>query len=504
MGPVAYNVRALDGFAFEDAVGEVFRRLGYSVTPGGRVRDGGRDLVVRRGDDVIVIECKNHGKPIGRPVIQKLHSAALTFGSGAKGMVVSASGFSVDAIEYARSILPHQAPVALWDFVKLFEAGRGVGVMFTSGSSSVLAIHGPPKIADERAGFWLWESHLASLASAPRTARSAIRVYRKTHRTPVAAVVVGFQLDRTFTNSSGNRVVHAARAGGRVVQPLNGAVLEPVEADLVMNAAHVPIPADRVESEHLQALFGPGFQEAVGVVRSQVAEGASTRVWYRGRNGRTYVRQASVAARDVSANGLPVVFERIGVVVGCGPLRHEMTVVGDGQHLWLVCAKSDVTDVRAIIGRKGLICNDCGRISSINRARGGCCTRCRRTICREHSHWRPVHPVLRRARVCGLCVAAEANAPQPSASRWNVLVGLVPGIYWVFVNRPRCAMASGASLVGLALIGLALTGFQLFWGGFALALVSVLSLVEAAADAALQRRYARVMESQRNYRPEWS
>jgi hypothetical protein len=65
-------------------------------------------------------------------------------------------------------------------------------------------------------------------------------------------------------------------------------------------------------------------------------------------------------------------------------------------------------------------------------------------------------------------------------------------------------MASGASLVGLALIGLALTGFQLFWGGFALALVSVLSLVEAAADAALQRRYARVMESQRNYRPEWS
>lgn len=468
------------------------------------MRDGGRDLVVRRGDDVIVIECKNHGKPIGRPVIQKLHSAALTFGRGAKGMVVSASGFSVDAIEYARSILPHQAPVALWDFAKLFDAGRTVGVMFTSGSSCALAIHGPPKIADERAGFWLWESHLASLTSAPRNARSAIRVYRKTQRTPVAAVVVGFQLDRSFTNSSGNRVVHAARAGGRVVQPLNGAVLETVEADLVMNAAHVPIPPERVESEHLQALFGPGFQEAVGVVRSQVAEGASTRVWYRGRNGRTYVKQASVSARDVSVNGLPVVFERIGVSVGCGPLRHEMTVVGDGQNLWLVCAKTDVTDVRAIIARKALICNDCGRISAASRLRGGCCTRCGRTLCRQHSHWRPVHPVLRHARVCGLCVAGEAKASHPSSSALNVLLGLFPGIYWVLVNRPRCAVASGASLVGLALASLAVSGFQLFWGGIVLALISALSLAEAAADTALQRRYARVMESQRDYRPEWS
>jgi restriction endonuclease Mrr len=97
----------LSGFEFEDVMEDVFRNLGYeNVRQAERTADEGRDILMgevvdgtRRG---IVVECKHTGT-VGRPVVQKSHSAIATFEfDGPKRGVVATTGrLTGPAVEYA-------------------------------------------------------------------------------------------------------------------------------------------------------------------------------------------------------------------------------------------------------------------------------------------------------------------------------------------------------------------------------------------------------------------
>jgi HJR/Mrr/RecB family endonuclease len=97
----------LSGFEFEDVTEDIFRNLDYeNVRQAERTADEGRDILMeevvdgtRRG---VVVECKHTGT-VGRPVVQKLHSAIATFNfDGPKrGMVVTTGQFTGPATEYA-------------------------------------------------------------------------------------------------------------------------------------------------------------------------------------------------------------------------------------------------------------------------------------------------------------------------------------------------------------------------------------------------------------------
>ena len=73
----------LSGFEFEDVVEDVFRNLGYeNVRQADRTADEGRDVIMEEVVDgtrrANIVECKHTGT-VGRPVVQKLHSAIATF-----------------------------------------------------------------------------------------------------------------------------------------------------------------------------------------------------------------------------------------------------------------------------------------------------------------------------------------------------------------------------------------------------------------------------------------
>jgi len=72
----------LTGYEFEDVMADVFRHLGYrNVRKAERVADKGRDILMEEtvdgGQRAVVVECK-HTDSVGRPVVQKLHSAGAT------------------------------------------------------------------------------------------------------------------------------------------------------------------------------------------------------------------------------------------------------------------------------------------------------------------------------------------------------------------------------------------------------------------------------------------
>ena len=88
---------------FELLVGEAFRAQGYSVAElGGAGADGGVDLVLKRGAEKALVQCK-HWKAfrVGVPVAREM-LGAMTAAGATKGWVITSGRFTAEAEQFAR------------------------------------------------------------------------------------------------------------------------------------------------------------------------------------------------------------------------------------------------------------------------------------------------------------------------------------------------------------------------------------------------------------------
>ena len=136
----------LSGFEFEDLMEDVFRNLGYeNVRQASKTADEGRDIMMEEVVDgqrrAVVVECK-HTDSVGRPVVQKLHSAVATFDfdGPTRGMVVTTGRFTGPAEEYAATLQqagdPH--PIELIDGTDLREIAEQIGLDLYNGRIEII------------------------------------------------------------------------------------------------------------------------------------------------------------------------------------------------------------------------------------------------------------------------------------------------------------------------------------------------------------------------------
>jgi restriction system protein len=87
---------------FEGLVQESFRLRGYAVRRlGGDGPDGGVDLVLNRGAERVLVQCKQwRAMRVGVSVVRELYGAMAAEGA-ASGIVVTSGGFTPDAMEFA-------------------------------------------------------------------------------------------------------------------------------------------------------------------------------------------------------------------------------------------------------------------------------------------------------------------------------------------------------------------------------------------------------------------
>ncbi len=94
---------ALTPYQFEEAIAHLYAALGYDVHRTPSSRDGGWDVEIRgMGHGRKLIECKQYaiGRTVGRPILQKLHSAMVT--ERAEGAVCVTTGtFTTPATQFA-------------------------------------------------------------------------------------------------------------------------------------------------------------------------------------------------------------------------------------------------------------------------------------------------------------------------------------------------------------------------------------------------------------------
>ncbi len=366
----------LSGFEFEDLIEDVFRNLGYeNVRQADRTADEGRDVLMEEVVDetrrAIIVECK-HTATVGRPVVQKLHSAIATFDfDGPKrGMVVTTGRFTKPAQEYAQRLQqtndPH--PIELLDGEDLREIADEIGLDLYNGRIEILCeetLRPYDPAADLDAPVQDAFRDIENIEAADLPVPHSQVSFR-----PVAAITA--DTNAIFETSVGvihrindrtQFVVHAERGRPQVA--------DEAVATLVTENLHATVDLDL---DQFGAVFDDIEEQRFGQTQTEYKEWAverlqdyhTTTVTYTGDNNVTYNKTCEPNRSDISVQSIePVYLPEVRQTTEFGEYTYpfEYYAAGpssvteeDGIHRCVHCETSGVDETYTY-------CPNCGAIA---------------------------------------------------------------------------------------------------------------------------------------------
>ncbi|QCC51424.1 restriction endonuclease [Halapricum salinum] len=308
----------LSGFEFEDVMEDVFRNLGYeNVRQAERTADEGRDILMeevvdgtRRG---VVVECK-HTDTVGRPVVQKLHSAVATFefDGPKRGMVATTGRFTGPAEEYADRLRKNDDPypVELIDGEDLREIADEIGLDLYNGRIEILCdmtLRPYDPAASVNAPVEAAFRDVENIEAAELPEPYSRAVFR-----PVVEITA--DTDAVFETSVG--VIHRINERTRFVvhadrgQP---SVADDTVARLVSENRHAAVELDTdrfgdVFDELEEKRFGQTQTEYKDWAVDRLQEHHTTTVQYTGDNNVTYTKTCEPNLSDISVQSIEPVY----------------------------------------------------------------------------------------------------------------------------------------------------------------------------------------------------
>ena len=371
----------LSGYEFEDVMADVFRNLGYrNVRKAERVADKGRDILMEEtvdgGERAVVVECK-HTDTVGRPVVQKLHSAVATYDydGPARGIVATTGRFTGPAREYVTELRGSDdpCPIDLVDGSDLREMADEVGLDLYNGRIEILCDrtlrpYDPTRGADapllDAVGGV--ENVAASEVPDPElwvTFAPCLRIEADVDAVFETGVGVIHQVHESET-----LVVRADRDGPSVPE----AAVQRLVADNLTTTVDL-------DAEALGETFDEVSVRRFGRTETGYREWATERlcrthtrtVQYTGDNNVTYTQECEPSASDVTMRAIsPVYLPRIRASVELGEYAYpyeyyaagpSVAVLDDGVHRCVQCGDADDTTYT--------YCENCGSINCRSHTR---------------------------------------------------------------------------------------------------------------------------------------
>jgi len=99
--PTGYNSK-MNGFEFEDFCVEILEKEGWKVEKTKAGADQGVDLIIRRKNKAIGVQCKKYSKPIGNKAVQEIKAGILHYDLD-NGIVLANNKFTKSATELAKT-----------------------------------------------------------------------------------------------------------------------------------------------------------------------------------------------------------------------------------------------------------------------------------------------------------------------------------------------------------------------------------------------------------------
>lgn len=390
---------SLDGFGFEKVCRRIFEGAGWGdVELVGGSADRGRDLIIRSPDRTkTIVECKLYTDTVvGRPIVQKLHSAVIDSDAD-RGIVVTTGRFSMEAVDYAADIAEHGRPILLFDMPKLAELARDAGVRLETGGDH--AIHAYPALtADDIAAEM--PTILGHIESRPTPASALARI-TDTHTRLHAMFYARISIHQSF--EAGEMTIHGINRGGmRFLFDGSTGEADPTDAARFFGEPGEGAP-DGIQCDSRTA-FSVDTATLNRSIMEQMVEMHTETVSYEGGNHATYERECAPSPRNIHVDDLRQVYvPRLRVTIEILGYDHECTIECNGDEYrvinptWRECHECG--------SHKGLmLCNECGRVacSGGKAPHGVSCRTCGRTVC-TWCAWRARRLGLFRAWYCSDC-----------------------------------------------------------------------------------------------------
>lgn len=408
----------MDGYEFQRFVANLFKKLGFvNIKVGPPTADGGIDISMEQGTDIgsvqYIVECKHHPeRSIGRPVIQKLHSAVLHTPVLDKGIVVTSGHFSSQAIKYAEEV-----GIELIDIEKLEglakKAGLSLKVKPSLSIENCFPISKKPKLVNE-----LYSFLQNDLRGFNKDSTIVEEIGLKLH----SAYMIDYSIDAMFSTSVG--VIHSIDEKSAIF--LMGDSGRPVSSILTDPLLPLRYNISEFNEEDLKGfkLLEKGeFVKSHKEIKTRAIE-AIKRIYtetvsYYGANNVHYTktcvpRKKDITLIDTKRVYLPVwnivfsISKNTYMVVGTEDLEElnvlpkEFIKVPEDSGIWvypdncMICSKD--------IEYEKYICNECGMI--VCDRHSSTCKICGKVICKEHTISKRRFLVLSN-KYCPSCAKTE-------------------------------------------------------------------------------------------------
>lgn len=380
----------IDGFEFEDLCAKIFGRLRWgTIERLGMVKDGGRDLVIHQNGGSIVIECKHQPHTsIGRPIIQKLHSAVISSGA-VKGIVITTGRFSMDAIQHAAQ-LSTQTPIELFDIHRITDLAdqAGIKLLFSRNESSILSF----PASDVPQTKQKLVNRLEHVQSHPKPLSDVIQII-PTNLEIKSKYLLNIDAEQDFTTTVG--LIHSLDEHDLplIVDGIDGSIMNQKVTYFLANST-------LIESHEIPSIACPTNREnftldersLVRIAKDHIIDEYTKTVSYRGRNNVSYQKtcvpgERSIRINDVKQVLLPQYSFSVKIIsnqYNCTLIQNNTSIFFNSTDLFScrICHKG--------IDKKILLCNSCGNIThgpKFFSSHSFVCKNCKKTICRNCAYW---------------------------------------------------------------------------------------------------------------------
>jgi len=406
------SVDDMDGFEFQYFVARLFEELGLGkILEIRKVRDVGRDITLMSPDgELIIVECKHHPRgTIGRPVVQKLHSALITYGAK-EGYIVTTGEFSPDAVEYAKKL---GSLIKLVDFGVLCDmASRAQIRIVKKGESPPIYYVIPPSgevLEKQVISRILHEAVSYPYAPSKLSQVNVVDAYM------IPAYLLEYSLHEDFKTGTG-RLIHSLHfdrelilIDGRDGKPLPPQYLNVISPSSLTEDYGIISLASWFYN--VESLMKYGFNITRSMAKSigirYIISRHTQVVRYRAKKTRRrYVKKCRPHRSNIIIQRLMQVYIPY-LTVSLKILGREHYISISGNQNEIVVLDGEIKNCE-ICGKpfKGerLICNTCGRIVHTPSFRGHSyiCEECGKTICKKCAYWTRKHLFFKR-KLCENC-----------------------------------------------------------------------------------------------------
>jgi restriction system protein len=404
---------SLDGFEFEVLCERIFQRAGWGrVQRIGGIADGGRDLIIHTpNNEKIIVECKHQPRSsIGRPIVQKLHSAIISEHTN-KGIIVTTGKFSKDAIAYANN-LSDGTNIELFGLMKLTElAQKGKIEISTSGEDLrvfTFPVLGKNDLENK------FQSVLKNSESFPKSTTELleVNVLRISLRSTYEAIV---DIHQDFVTSAG--LIHQIHRNSLsyFYDGENGYLLQFESQYLPTYNSTILFDESKTDDSIIRSEFRLNKTTLTDKIKESIVQEYTINVQYWGRNNRSYNKLCQPNQRNVTINDLNQI------------LLPEYTLrlkfLKKNYSCILLESKSRInisnteffkcSSCRETITGKFLLCNSCGNVCHTPKQKNHShiCENCQKTLCPDCAYYTRKYLFFKKI-LCEPCMDQSSKKKQ--------------------------------------------------------------------------------------------